>query len=175
MLIGLVGKSGAGKDTVFEMLNEIQSEREFVNIKFAQPIKEGLSAIFDLPIVFFEDTYMKETVITHGLTPRFFMESLGKWGRDIDESFWVMLALHKLRYNKDKSHCFTDVRHLNEAKAIKDRGGILIRVNRIKEGQAKLHSEKDISKIDCDYIIDNSGSFFETRKQVIKLWKQIKC
>lgn len=57
----------------------------------------------------------------------------------------------------------TDMRFLNELQAVKDRGGITIRVNRISDeaGQyeVKQHpSETALDNHKFDYVIDNSGS-----------------
>lgn len=59
----------------------------------------------------------------------------------------------------------TDCRFTNEAKAIKDRGGIMIRVNREDiTGQHKLNphnSETALDDYNFDYVIDNFGTIEE--------------
>jgi hypothetical protein len=63
------------------------------------------------------------------MTPRMLMQMLGtEFGRDmVHPNLWVNALMNEYKRQK---WLVTDVRFFNEAKAIKDRGGILIRVNR---------------------------------------------
>jgi len=84
----------------------------------------------------------------------------------------------------------TDVRFPNEAKAIKDRGGIVIRINRLSEEQKiasikaranrpndaielalkeKHPSETALDDYEFDHVIDNNGSIEELLEKVNKL------
>ena len=70
----------------------------------------------------------------------------------------------------------TDVRFPNEAKAIKDRGGIVIRVNRLDVDKftanfpQTLHpSETALDDYEFDRVIDNNGSIEELLEKVNKL------
>lgn len=64
----------------------------------------------------------------------------------------------------------TDVRFPNEAKAVKDRGGIIIRINRYDiTGQGKLNphtSETALDDAEFDYTIDNHGTIEELIEKV---------
>lgn len=64
----------------------------------------------------------------------------------------------------------TDVRFPNEVEAIKDRGGIIIRVNREDNtGQGKLNphtSETALDDYEFDYIIDNFGTIEQLKEKV---------
>ena len=75
----------------------------------------------------------------------------------------------------------TDVRFPNEAKAIKDRGGIVIRVNRTYYTEDKKYiigydpfethpSETALDDYEFDYVIENDGSLDEliTKIKLIK-------
>ena len=56
----------------------------------------------------------------------------------------------------------TDVRFENETKAIKDRGGILIRVDRDSDSKDSHGSENELNNYkDWDYVIDNNYSLLE--------------
>ena len=56
----------------------------------------------------------------------------------------------------------TDVRFFNETQAIKDKGGILIRVNRDSDSKDSHVSENElITYKDWDYVIDNNYSLLE--------------
>jgi len=53
----------------------------------------------------------------------------------------------------------TDVRFPNESKAIKDRGGLLIKVTRPSVVSNSTHpSETMVDSLESDYVIDNNGS-----------------
>lgn len=64
----------------------------------------------------------------------------------------------------------TDVRFPNELKAIKDRGGVVIRVNRYDiTGQGKLNphtSETALDNAEFDYVIDNYGTIEDLIEKV---------
>jgi len=95
----------------------------------------------------------------------------GKWGGHIKYPNWII----------------TDVRFPNEAKAIKDRGGIIIRVNRFTEEQkiafAKTRagrsnnslqlvlknqhpSETALDDYEFDYVVDNNGTLEELIEKI---------
>jgi len=93
------------------------------------------------PYLEYKDNPDYNTFLTK-LTPRLLLQLLGtEFGRDIiHPSIWVnaLFADYKPTYNKKTpitidtapNWIITDVEFPNQAKAIKDRGGILIRVNR---------------------------------------------
>lgn len=68
----------------------------------------------------------------------------------------------------------TDLRFPNEANAIKDRGGITVRINRAEaytSGSVKnLHSsETALDRYDFDYVIINSGTIEELQQKVLEI------
>lgn len=63
---------------------------------------------------------------------------------------------------KPANWIITDVRFKNEAKAIKDRGGVLIKVTRKKVPQLKHESEVALDSYEgFDYVFDNDGTIEE--------------
>jgi len=63
--------------------------------------------------------------------------------------------------------CITDVRFPNEAQAIKDRGGIIVRINRGEQSEENLHiSETALDNWDFDFIINNDSSIEDLIKKV---------
>jgi dephospho-CoA kinase len=87
--------------------------------------------------------------------------------RDIKEGF-----------DKKPNWIITDVRFENEVKAIKDRGGICIRVNRPIARITKLKDHKSESALDSyqdwDYTINNNGTLEELLEEVKKMCKHFK-
>lgn len=125
-----------------------------------------------------------QTAYKSVLTPRLLMQLMGtECGRDIiHPNIWVN-SLYA-NYTENSNWIVTDVRFPNELKAIEDRGGITIRVNRLDESQrlmiaksrrktgasiasiiidnAIVHpSETALDNAEFDFVIDNNGSIEE--------------
>lgn len=81
------------------------------------------------------------------------------------EHFWVKAALDK---PAPSPLVLTDTRFKNEAQAIKDRGGIVIRVNRPGVGPANAHeSETGLDDWPFDEVIRNDGTIRWLQNTVI--------
>ena len=112
------------------------------------------------------------------LTPRLLLQLLGtEAGRNlIHPSIWVNALMSEYftdfkDESKNSNFIITDTRFPNELKAVKDRGGITIRVNRNPEGkwidkqEWDLHtkgivpheSETALDNAEFDYEVDNSS------------------
>ena len=93
------------------------------------------------------------------MSPRLIMQTLGtEWGRQIiHPNIWVLSTFRQ--FNENSNWIITDVRFPNEANAIKDRGGVLIRVNRptIKSDDYHLSETALDDYEDFDYIITNES------------------
>lgn len=127
MIIGIVGKAGAGKDTIAAM---IPGARRF---SFADPLKEFVAQVFDWD----RDTLWgpsenrnKPDPRYNGLTPRHALQTLGtEWGRGCYEDVWAQLGVRRALAH-DGIAVFTDCRFINEAKAIRESGGQVWRIVR---------------------------------------------
>ena len=127
------------------------------------------------------------------LTPRRLLQLLGtEAGRNIiHPNIWVnalfadypkIVDIDDKGLDVYESWIITDVRFPNEAQAIKDRGGVVIRVNRPLErlGNSKLPklkhtsisqhpSETALEDYNFDYVIDNEGDIDELIEKVKQL------
>jgi hypothetical protein len=165
-IIGLTGPAGSGKDTVAFFLNGFQ------RCALADPIRMGLSAIFELPPNTWNDRETKEKVIPFiGRSPRQLMQTLGtEWGRrHVSPDIWLDLMLRRweeIKLQPVARMVVTDVRFDNEAAAIINVGGTVWRVVRPDVAAVSAHpSEAGVSTAHIKGTIVNNGSLAELREQ----------
>lgn len=144
-IIGLTGKLGSGKDTVFERIRATQG-LGYIRVSFADPLKDSVCALFgidrdDMERLKREDDNRSITVWADDDYPiemnmRTLLQRYGTEShRDIfGDNFWVDVAMKQIdEYSQkmdagNKTFVFTDVRFPNEAEAIIERGGEIWRV-----------------------------------------------
>jgi hypothetical protein len=104
-------------------------------------------------------TTHKEMVIPEfGVSTRYLMQTLGtEWGRAIHPQLWVMLMSKRLANEAAKHLVIDDIRFEDEATLIRDRGGLIIHINRYPAQAANdSHiSESGIAHHPDDRVIDN--------------------
>lgn len=162
-LIGLCGRAGAGKTTVAEHL---ASEWSFDHFAFADPLRAMLAALFDdagVPDAFLTERFLKEQPTTLGFSYRHLIQTLGtEWGRSLAPDFWLRIAEAKLQEaRRQGAHVvISDVRFQNEARWLRERGGVLVCVLRDDTGeQARDHvSERAWGHMDPDHVLINEAS-----------------
>lgn len=155
MIVGLVGRSRVGKDTVASMLTGFTVKR------LAQPIKEACHALYG-----FEDleSDVKEQIDHRiGLSPRMAMVDLTRFMQaQVGPKYFVNKLFES--WDGQSDIVIPDVRYLHDIEEIKRRGGITVKVTRI---EGPLHSwEDNIDSLACDFHVTNSGSLGDLRAQV---------
>jgi hypothetical protein len=175
-IIGLSGYARSGKDEAAKVLVE---EFGFTRVAFADKLREVLYALNPMvepsptsnPVMVQDviDTYgwdgYKETI--YGDEIRRLLQRLGtEAGRQtLWDSIWVDAAL--TGHPDDAKLVVTDCRFPNEAQAIKDRGGVVVRVSRKGVGPANDHpSETSLDDWDFDYGLTNDGTLEEYQSHV---------
>lgn len=186
MLIGISGKKQCGKDTVCKIIKALDIWNRygdgdmltFVKMllktpsplgsiwykhAYADKLKQVLSIILNVDVVAFEDNIFKmsnsEIAKPEGgyYTNRELLQRFGtEVGRSISPTLWVDALF--TNYSEDDHWIIPDVRFPSEAKAIKDRGGIVIRVDRETLSHDNHPSETALDDYEgFDYRIDNNS------------------
>lgn len=184
MIIGISGKAGSGKDTAAKMLEVLYanpdiSYEDFANkryknfadiqiVHFADALKETAQVLFRLGEWETNTQEGKKTTINWiDKTVRELLQGIGQGLRDaIDFDLWVKILFAN---TKDWSnYIIADVRYPNEVKAIKERNGILLRIDRKGAGAGNHSSETALDDYkEWDVHIENNNSIedlFEAMK-----------
>lgn len=177
-IIGLKGKSGAGKDTVGNYLFQ-RCDRSFKKLALADPLKEIISIITGWSMHMIrgessESRYFRETVIhpEFGMTCREMLQHVGTelFRNHFDPDMWVKIARRRiLEAVKENRHVVvTDIRFDNEAKMILDLGGEIWTIERdvdssqvsISEAASQHISEREF-EVEGEKTIKNNGTIEE--------------
>ena len=213
MIIGVCGLIGAGKDTIADYLVNVH---EFRRESFANTLKDAVAAVFGWDRTLLEartkearhwreqvDTWWSQRLDIPHLTPRWVLQY---WGTDVlrqhfHDDIWVASLENKMRKTKDDI-VISDCRFPNEIRAIKNQGGLVIRVVRGEDpawmeaavahmkgpntigwalGKSILDtfnihaSEYSWAATDFDAVIDNNGSIDSLYLQVDGVAKSVQA
>ena len=176
-LIGLTGYAGSGKDTVRAVL----AAHGYMGMAFADPIRQMLRALFDQAGVchrFMDGRDLKESTIPQlGVSYRHLAQTLGtEWGRAVAPDLWLRIASGYINDANSAGELWSDgvplfaisdVRFANEAQWVRDRGGVVWRINRPQAAAVRAHSsESEVAQLVVDAEIDNSGSLDDLKRNV---------
>lgn len=154
MIIGISGKSQAGKDTIGNYLVE---KHGFYRVASADALKRIARNIFGWDAIKDEKG-------------RKFLQDLGCAVRGYNPTYWIdeTLAVIKRQSNYGaKNFVITDVRFLNEAEIIKNAGGTIWRVQR--NGIALLNHISETELDDYrgfDRVIPNDGTIEQLEEEL---------
>jgi hypothetical protein len=172
--IGFCGPAGAGKSTAAEHLVK---HWRFSRVRFAGPLKAMMLALGLDPDQVDGNRKEEPTALLCGHTPRQAMQWLGtEWGRQlIGDGFWIAawqaavarIPLDRPWLTAANLIVADDVRFANEAKAIRQRGGIVVRIER--PGAASASGGQHVSERPSfvpDRIIRNTGDLTRFRTEI---------
>ena len=161
MLIGLSGKKRVGKDVVGHWL---EVKHDFTRVSFATLLKKQATRLG-----------WNGNKDERG---RKLLQDLGMVARGYDENFWVdevwreMLKIE--RKTGQENFVVTDVRFVNEARRIKEEGGIVVRITRTDEITDDSHpSETELDNYRFDYRItsiygDLNALYRQVNEMIVK-------
>lgn len=179
-IIGIHGKIGSGKDTLADYI--VQNNDSFKKKSFAFKLKYMTSFLTGIEL---EDCFTQEGKNTYmpewGMTVGEFQQKLGTEGmrKGVHENGWVLALFSE--YNPDnyeENWIVTDVRFPNEAQAILDRGGILVKLEgdpaKIRANSSRDMNHPSETSLDdwkkWNYVYTNDGSLedlYEFGNQVL--------
>jgi hypothetical protein len=144
--------------------------------KFAMKMKQCVGIITGISLGELEDINIKNSLIGSDwgdLTYRRLLQLLGtEVGRSIHENFWVnALFVKYIAHDKEieSKWIITDMRFPNELKAVKDRGGITIRLTRNTEVDAAIASHTSETALDdatFDHVVENNSTIEELIEKI---------
>ena len=153
MIIGICGLIGSGKDTIADYLQNIH---QFRRESFAHTLKDAVSSVFGWDRELLEgrtkesrawreevDQWWADRLNMPELTPRWVLQY---WGTEVcrkgfNDNIWIASLENKLRKTRDDI-VISDCRFPNEIKAIRNAGGLVIRVVRGPEPEWYSLAEK---------------------------------
>lgn len=175
----LMGKSGAGKDTAADIIQDKYAQ--ISRLHFAYPLKKfGLSLGFARESLY--GTQQEKCVADPfvGVSGRHFMEKFGMLmraqGHEIfglsreqpAQSIWTVAMKNYLEESQDEDTNFviTDGRFADEARLVKDMGGVVIKLIAAEDaahamnppdagGITQYESERELHAIEPDYTVIN--------------------
>ena len=141
MIIGIAGFQGSGKDTIADYLQNIYG---FKRDSFAATLKDAVAAVFAWDRELLEgrttesrawreqvDPWWADRLNMPDLTPRLVLQ---KWGTEVARKSWHddtwIASLENKLARAHNDIVITDVRFPNEIQAVRNAGGVVIRVVR---------------------------------------------
>lgn len=204
MLIGITGLINSGKDTAADYLVTFHG---FKRLSYAGALKDTISVIMGWDREMLEgttkssrkwreqiDPWWAKRLNMPNLTPRWVMQY---WGTDVfrnhfHNDIWIASVENKIRNSKDNV-VITDCRFANEVQAIKNNGGITMRIirgenpewcrlastyNLNSDQSTRDYAKKNLEKLgihaseyssvglDYDYYVDNNGTIDDLHKRI---------
>lgn len=177
-IIGFAGAINAGKDTCTKFLLDYLTEKGIPHqhLKFADKLKQVISIMTDVPL---------EEIYTHEGKAKFIPElnqtvgklhqTIGDLMKQINPNIWVYPVSRK--FNSNLFIVISDVRFLSEANAIKEAGGIIIKIERndkhdplTSTGRDPKHnSETSLNHYEgFSTILHNDGTLEELKLKLFK-------
>ena len=155
-IIAIVGKKGSGKDTIGNIIKEL--DPEFQQYSFAMPIKKVITDVFGVPDSQLED--------------RDLMKDVGDAFKEkFDRNIWIDILFDTI---KDKEKVvITDLRFKNEYDKCREKGVFIIKVVRPEINSSDTHiSETELDNISdskYDAFVVNSGTIEDLKQTIRKI------
>ena len=175
MIIGISGKINSGKDTVADMIMRL--EPSFEKHLFAGKLKYIAQILTG-----YTDQYTREGkahfLPEWGMTVGEFQQKLGTEAirQGLKDDAWIIALFAD--YLPGNNWIVTDVRFPNEALAIRQRGGVLIRINRdVMDDSGRDPSHPSETSLDdwgdWDFVINNDSDLADLARRINVILEQV--
>lgn len=173
MIIGIHGKLRSGKDTTAQLL--IEDNPTYERRAFADKVKQIVTCLAGVPLEWAYDEERKNQYLpVWGMTLGAMLQQVGTNAlrEHFDVDVWVKSTLAD--YTPAMHLVIPDMRFPNECLAIRERGGILVKITGDPSGQGatstrdKTHASETALDdwTDWDYRIVNDGTLLDLKKHV---------
>jgi hypothetical protein len=172
-LIGIAGRARAGKSTAAELLLRLGVGK--YPYSFADPLRAMLKVGLGIDL---DNAYWqmrKEDPMPEfgGHSPRALMQTLGtEWGRErVHPQLWLTLAGKTLR-QRGPGMIVADVRFDNEAEWIRQRGGLVLHIERGSAPPVRNHaSEAGVQRLRDDLHVFNESTLESLQRRLAQLFE----
>jgi Phosphomevalonate kinase len=164
ILLGISGKKRSGKNTVASYVSLLtnQTTEEFA---FAQDLKLELATLMKVKV---SDIELNKELY------RPLLQALGEFRRKNNgEDYWINKCFRRVLMSNAEVCIITDVRYLNEVKAIEQAGGIVVRVHRRTQSNDTHSSEVELDEAKFVYNIYNNFTLENLLTLTKDLCKQV--
>jgi len=188
-VIGIHGFARSGKDTVGDYLlnktlfrpstGEMESDHFYKKYSFADPLKESVSMLFNIPLNDLYEGDREKVLPKWGLSVRQILQRFGTecMRNNFGYDFWINKAQEQVdSLTVDRTIIISDVRFENEAEFCR-KNGVLIHIERPdidgRVGDIGHASESGVNLNTSDYHIHNDGSLEDLYKKVDVIMREI--
>lgn len=176
MIIGLAGKARSGKDTVAEYLVRRYA---FRTRAFASSLKYAAWEVFGWSVEHTDGDLKEDMDPYWGFSPRWALQHMGTEAmrNNVCQDVWIKSLYKHIRELPDLDWVISDVRFPDEAKAVKEWGGVLWRIERTNNPSIGCHaSEVSLDDYeDWDEVITNydgaKDALFENVDKLIEQYQ----
>lgn len=172
-IIGVLGRSRVGKDTVADMIMTMYPEYHIQRLSY--PLKKAVCSLYDYNMDQIESN-AKESIDTRwNKTPRETIQSLTEYMMAyMGDDFFTKKLFHQ--YDSSNIPMFMiipDIRYEHDILEIQKRNGIVIKVER-EHAPVRHGFEQHIDFLKGNYRLKNTGSIEDLREEVTKMMDSIK-
>jgi hypothetical protein len=191
IIIGLVGKSGAGKTTVAALLKLY----DFTEVAYADTLKKTVQELFFLTDAQVHGSLKDVTDEDLGVTPRELLQTVGtdlfrdalhehlpqlKLGSDGPKTMWMWHLEKKIRaLSPPRRVVVSDIRFRDELDSIRAMGGLIVQIIRpdLESAQRSIHSSEQLLLDDPDlddaHLLVNDGTHLDLSSGVDRMLSEI--
>ena len=179
LIIGISGKMGSGKDTVAREIIKTFPNYNFRRVSFGYNVKKIVSILTGLDMRTILSRKIKKVYLEDwGMTVGELFQQVGTNAlRDLlNKDTWILSLFNNV--NNGENIIITDVRFINEADSIINRGGYLIRINgdpnKIRDNETRNINHKSETELDTYKKFDIIYNNIPPIENLLKLMSEIK-